>query len=901
MAVFQLNDNRWIGCTAFEVMSFPMLDGTDAPQEGRSSQYAVAFLQLVKEFYRLTGGLDTTMAEILWATEPAENQPFQSRIRLFLVLRHIGNSSTKTEATITSHSAVFSNFLATRKYELRLVNDLNELIALLPSAENLFAVVKKEKCTANSLSPFPYYYSDVVPSENRDNFESLISMMSQQTGCCIAFQLFPTNFTQQELYLIREMTANLSRLVSGVIVEHQMLQDVAAREPAKVYSYYNERIQAPLFKYNLLVFGTHDTCAALSSKIISLLQSGQNKLVQSDFNCIDLSNERLNLRSTFLFYPWNINNQLIYQYRNLKLQQAYPLVKSMMRLPHILSSEEAASFFRLPLYARGMAALRSNMAAGPAEQFDEAVIREDNIKFGSVISGDSREITIGCPANTFTKHALIVGVPGSGKTTFAFHMLLQFYRKGVPFLAIEPTKTEYRGMIDAIPELQVFTPGNGEVSPFILNPFIPPRGIRIEQYIPSLASAFKAAFSMPSPLDVIFLRAIRECYTKYGWKDYSQLGDADVTNFGLYEFILVFKKIIAESNYSREVKGNIESGGVFRLLNLIEQNSSIYDNIHSVPIEDLLSKPTVLELNAIENTEQKALIMALLLINICTYTKNNQNGDGQLKNAILIDEAHVLLGGSHANIQGDSGVPDSQGTTVKALQDMIAEIRSYGTSIIIADQSPAKVSREIVAQTEIKIAFRLVQSLDKELIADTTNMDAALIQQLSRLKTGETFAYYSKLDSAQLIVTPDIREREHIRLTVSNEEVRDRMTYWNPRKKMLRPYRECMLCSACADNCSFRVRSDAEVYARQLSSSCGPRIKDDADFIRYAVGVNKLLPRLIKSNYGNDYSRLLGCVIIRFCRNIQLTTKFKISGENLKRILLKSNLNQGSDSNGYST
>ena len=107
-------------------------------------------------------------------------------------------------------------------------------------------------------------------------------------------------------------------------------------------------------------------------------------------------------------------------------------------------------------------------------------------------------------------------------------------------------------MVDVIPSLQIFTPGNNSVAPFIMNPFIPPRGIRIEKYIPSLYSAFKAAFSMPSPLDVVFLKTIRTCYNRYGWRDYSMVGDPEVTLFGFHEFILVFKQIIDNSDYSKE-------------------------------------------------------------------------------------------------------------------------------------------------------------------------------------------------------------------------------------------------------------------------------------------------------------------------------------------------------------
>lgn len=56
----------------------------------------------------------------------------------------------------------------------------------------------------------------------------------------------------------------------------------------------------------------------------------------------------------------------------------------------------------------------------------------------------------------------------------------------------------------------------------------------------------------------------------------------------------------------------------------------------------------------------------------------------------------------------------------KSLEDMIAEIRSYGTSIIIADQSPTKVGRNIVANTNVKVIFKLVEKENKDAISTAT-------------------------------------------------------------------------------------------------------------------------------------------------------------------------------------
>lgn len=77
---------------------------------------------------------------------------------------------------------------------------------------------------------------------------------------------------------------------------------------------------------------------------------------------------------------------------------------------------------------------------------------------------------------------------------------------------------------------------------------------------------------------------------------------------------------------------------------------------------------------------------------------------------------------------------------------MLAEIRSYGVGIVIADQSPRKVGTDVVALTDMKVVFRLVESEDKQIIGDSTNMSDVQIQRMSKLKPGEAFLFFNKLD-----------------------------------------------------------------------------------------------------------------------------------------------------------
>ena len=882
--VYELKNGSYLGVELMEITSVPSASAFPAGEKDCCREVYQRFVSLISAYHSLSG--NGACAEILWLAEAVENQSVKSRIRLFLILRQIGADRERVKAKLERVSGDFAATLLACRYGISRAPENDRILTgLLEQTDDscLLGLLKKEKFSGSAqLANLYYYYADLIPDENTSNFTDVIAGMSQLQNCAVSLQIFPVRLTAAEETLYRNAALQYGGLERGVPYAGQMVSDPYARDPHTVYQYYVDRRNAPLFQYNLLIFGGREQAQSLAARLRSHLQSGTARCGTADLACRDLSQAEIRLEKQFFSYPWNLNSQMIRTCRSQELIQKVPLVKGAYRIANLISAEEAAAFFRLPVYEPGMAALQESRGVGGGEQFAEAVVDEKNILLGTLVTNGQKKISIGCPDKLFTRHMLIVGTPGTGKTTFSVHLLLQFARRGIPFLAIEPTKTEYRAMIDSVKNLQVFTPGNNSVSPFIVNPFLPPRGIRVEQYIPSLVSAFEAAFSMPSPLDILFLNAIRASYTRYGWKDYSMLGDPDVRPFGLYEFILIFRELLESSSYSREVKSNLQSGGLYRLMNLIQQNSNIYDNIHTIPIEDLLSAPTVLELNAIDNAEQKSLIMALLLINICVYTKHNQAGDGKLKNAILIDEAHVLLGGQGAGKEDGAG---SRGTTVRALQDMIAEIRSYGTSMIIADQSPTKVSREVVANTDIKVAVRLVQGVEKELIADSTNMDESQKEELSRLRTGEAFVFHSLLDAPQLVYTEDIREKEGIRLWVEDAEIARKNTYWDTRRALLKPYPDCRFCRDCAEACDFRIRADAEYVAGAAFQKYKKSFRTAEDMKKCLYLLPKLMPQEPGRYTGEESRRLFACARIKLMRKMALEKEFSLT-EKEKAFLL---------------
>lgn len=863
MPLFQgieLEDGRYIGLAAKEISALPHVDifGSDP------AQMETVFEGLLNDLAQLCG--ESASLELLWLSEPVSGQKFPARVRVFLLLRKLSASAYLAEQELDSFLFGAEAILTQRGCSLSEANQLDGLLS--NTGNHLHALVRQEKVPLSLFAQFPYYHYDTLQYASLD-FSSLLLALCGAPGAFFSVQAIPAALSPEEQFAAEQMRQMLLQALNGVPGTQIPMRDESAQKPLETYNYYGQNLGSR-FLLNLLIGGNPAACATLLARTQSALRG----VSMADINL----SGAFSMKQDLLFTPWNISNALIYQYRDGTFWQNLQGMESLMRLPYLYTTEETAQIVRIPVDNGSLPGIVSNRVDLSGAMFDKSVLADDNIVFGHLAGNTG--VRIGAPLKAFTRHGLIVGTPGTGKTTFSVDMLLQFYEKGVPFLAIEPTKTEYRAMIDAIPDLQIFTPGNSGVSPFLCNPFLPPRNITVEKYIPSLVSAFQAAFSMPSPLDMFFLSAVRAAYTKYGWKNSSKTGDPDVQPFGLYEFILCFKELVANSGYSGEVRSNLQSGGTLRLMNLLEQNASIYDTIHTIPLDDLLSKPTVLELNAIENQEQKALIMALLLISICTHTKQNQKGDGELKNIILIDEAHVLLSG-----KSRSGGAEGQDTTVKALQNMIAEIRSYGTGILIADQSPSAVSRPIVANTDIKVSFRLVQGEEKAILADSTGMEETQKQYLGKLGVGEAFVYYSRLDSPQMVKTTDSRAAKGVRLSVPDTEIAERMTYWNNHRELLKPYRECTLCAHCNNGCNLSLRNRSDYYASRILQENSVKMKDRSTAAQYVMLLYK--PLSLWEGEGNtSFEQLCFCTRLRLLRKVALEKGFVFTSKETETLLL---------------
>lgn len=788
------------------------------------------------------------------------------------------NASRDIVATVESK-------LKTENYQIETLNEEQSIEIYNDFYKSLIkdasVILKTEKIvTTPCMQEGYYYWADSLFSDNEtkaDNYSSLFQLLQNTDDSYISFQLIPTRFENYEIDTLQYLSSFLKTSTANHMVSRYGAQpyEPYAQSAYETYQNYVDNRNRPLFLYNIMVGSGSNQANVLSNQLIATLRSQTSN--KADLQSVQLNS--FDIPEGYEGFPNKVNEIVMQKYRDLYIWGGSILQpRPLYRLPFFATVDEALTYFHLPIDDGKIVGVSSTSYQTSNEFFDKSVTDLENIIFGQLISDENT--FIGASPKDFTKHALIVGMPGFGKTNFCIDLLMQFSKKGIPFLAFEPTKAEYRAMIDVVPDLQVFTPGNSEVSPFVINPFLPPEGITLEKFIPSLFGAFKAAFSMPSPLDVIFYKTIQEAYAEYGWRSYSKLGDPEVTVFGMQEFIRVFKNVIKQADYRGETRANIETGGVLRLANLIEQNKGVFDTIHSIPVADILSSPTVIELNAIDNQEQKALIMSLILVNVCLHIKNNQLNDGKIKNVILIDEAHVLL---NPKSNSNDGSADTQNSTVEYIENMIAEVRSFGTSVIICDQRPSKAGRAIVANTDIKVSFRLTENDEKSIFAKSTGMSDDMQRQLSLALVGEAYAYYHRMLNPQLIKTPDIRKKANIRLNISDFELKERNTYWKSHKHLLKPYSECISCKK--DICDFRVRSDADFYVNKLWNAKRDKIKDIQSLLIVTDGVPIILNSYLKDYPSEKKDELIICIRLQLLKKAALEKGIIVSDKHKKLML----------------
>lgn len=350
----------------------------------------------------------------------------------------------------------------------------------------------------------------------------------------------------------------------------------------------------------------------------------------------------------------------------------------------------------------------------------------------------------------FTRHALIIGITGGGKTNTSKSILNTLWNANdrnekVPFMVIESAKREYWELrnLKGFEDLLVFTLGAEAAQTSVryrINPFETNPKISLQTHIDYLLSTFKAAFDLYPPMPYILEKAVYETYSDRGWDIVENINRFGLTEYptlsDLYNKIDV---IVDNMGYHQEVQSNVKAALQARVYSLmIGGKGAMLNTPKSVPIEELLSRPVVMELEDLGDDETKSFVIGILLVQLYEYRKSQMTkGSKQLSHILMVEEAHRLL--KNVSESGEGG--NTRAKSVEFFCNLLAEIRTFGQGILIADQIPTKLAPDTIKNTNLKIVHRTVALEDRETIGRAMNMSPEQIEYLSSLRRGYAAVY----------------------------------------------------------------------------------------------------------------------------------------------------------------
>ncbi|TDD27091.1 ATP-binding protein, partial [Actinomadura sp. KC06] len=386
---------------------------------------------------------------------------------------------------------------------------------------------------------------------------------------------------------------------------------------------------------------------------------------------------------------------------------------------------------------------------------------ETQIELGAILDGQDRQVgRLTVPRSTINRHVFVTGATGAGKSQTVRHLLEQLTRAGVPWLAIEPAKSEYAAMAGRIQDLggpvTVVNPSDPDSVPLSVNPLAPEPGYPVQAHIDMVRALFQAAFDAEEPFPQIMAQALQRVYENNGWDVVTGAGvpgsliePAVPTLEQLQNAAL---QVISDVGYGRELMADVQGFVDVRLRSLrIGSAGRFFEGGHPADIGGMLRDNIVLAIEDVANDEDKAFLMGTLIIRIVEHLRMRERRrdrtDGPaLRHVIVIEEAHRLL--------RNRGPERTSSHAVELFAGMLAEIRAYGEGIIVAEQIPTKLVPDVIKNTALKVVHRLPAFDDRHQVGAAMNLDDDQSREVVSLRPGVAAVFADGMDRPLRVRVP---------------------------------------------------------------------------------------------------------------------------------------------------
>lgn len=438
----------------------------------------------------------------------------------------------------------------------------------------------------------------------------------------------------------------------------------------------------------------------------------------------------------------------------------HPFGEDFSQLKTMLTTRELSALVNFPLHSvPGINVVDSapEFSLSPQKVADENhILNVGRLLYG----GTPSSIEVKLPIDTLSRHALVCGVNGSGKTNTVLSVLDGFSKAGRPFFVIEPAKTEYvdwainynKQIKDSKKKIKIFIPGCEKYSKadFIpdklrLNPFeviqLPKSELRILTHIDRLKATFASAFPMQDILPVIMEHLLYDLYTDvhpmldkedplYMKKGFPTLNSVN------RRFI---DDLMANIGYAKENTQNISAALRTRFSGLkYGWKGELLNNekLQSYSWGELFGSPVIVNLSYAGDDQDRAFIMSMLLQFLYEYRiAESETGKisfdtNECRHLVVVEEAHRVMGKCEnpEAPQYKSGLMFS---------NFLSEVRAYGQGMMIVDQVPTRLIGDAIKNTNVKIVHKLVAADDASIISECIGLTQDQQRVIPKLSIGQ--------------------------------------------------------------------------------------------------------------------------------------------------------------------
>ena len=411
----------------------------------------------------------------------------------------------------------------------------------------------------------------------------------------------------------------------------------------------------------------------------------------------------------------------------------------------LVSGKELAIQLSLPRRSTSTVAVMETQAFGrKVQRLDGAGAADKDGR--SIVIGRIRHLWENLPQeidlglDQLSSHVFVSGSTGAGKSNTVYAMLDQLSEAGIPFMVIEPAKGEYKHVFGHRPGVQVFGTHPAHTALLRINPFAFPAAIHVLEHVDRLVEIFNVCWPMYAAMPAVLKEAILQAYEQCGWDLELSVNAHDDALFPSFRDLLAaLEQVIDASAYSQELKGNYIGSLSTRIKSLTNGLNGQMFTASEIDSQVLFDSPVIVDLSRIGSAETKSLIMGVLVMRLGEYRMSQGGMNLPLRHVTVLEEAHHLL--KRSQNEGGAEGGSLVGKSVEMLTNAIAEMRTFGESFFIVDQSPHSVDIAAIRNTNTKIIMRLPEEMDRRLIGKSVALRDEQLDEIARLPRGVAIVY----------------------------------------------------------------------------------------------------------------------------------------------------------------